>query len=275
MRKCKNEENMKKLTLLTLTLLLALVSCVQPTNQRADYSSDSWGSSGDSSSDSDWSWDDSDDDDDSDTDDTTTGDGYGDGTEDGVADAGQTQDYYTIEGITLHGNSRVSSSSDVRWSTTSLGDGQLILYTDSRLHIRVRPRGAPSQGTSDSYGETCAMEKMDYSKLKIKLCIRSESGTCSYRTVTFGNIAVDQVSKVKEFSGSYIPNTTGPIVIDVVDVEWDGTCQYYLNNGYSEDDEAVSSYCPMARVWNNDCVVFDLQFSTDYTKDFPETAPRL
>lgn len=272
---------MKKFTFITAIALLTLVSCVQPTNKRADYNSSTgsgWGGSG--GSDNGWNnggtdWgDDSGSGDNGNNEDTTPGDGYGDGNEGGVADGGQTQDFYTIEGITLHGNSRVNGS-NAWWSSTSLGDGQLILYTDSRLNIRVRPRQAPAQGTMDSYGVKCHYNPQPYEKLKIKLCIRSESGTCSYRTVTFGDIATDKVSKVKEFSGSYIPNTAGPVVIDVLDVQWDWSCQYYLNQGYSSDDPAIAGYCQMSSVWQNDCVSFDLQFSTDYTKDFPPSAPRM
>ena len=55
-------------------------------------------------------------------------------------------------------------------------------------------------------------------------------------------------------------------MIEILDVRWDTGCLY--DRGQSE------RYCPTYRVWQNDCVKFDIQFSTDWTKDFPSSAPR-
>ncbi|WP_412469856.1 MULTISPECIES: hypothetical protein [unclassified Halobacteriovorax] len=276
---------MRKFILLGTLVLMTLTSCTQPTNSRANYNNsngNSWdnGNSG-SGGNGGWDWGNggSDSDDSGNNEQTDSGDGYGDGNEEGTADGdGQTTNFYTVGTIVLRGSSRVSSGSNVMWSSTSLGNGQAMLYTDSRFNIRVRPRTAPTQGTTDAYGEKCHYNPQQYKKLRIKLCIRAQGESCEsnmIRSVTFGDIANEEVSKVKEFSSYSLPTTTGPIIVDVLDVQWDWSCQFYLNQGYSQSSAEVNGYCPMARVWDNDCVGFDLQFSTDYTKDFPASAPRM
>ncbi|MFG1484384.1 hypothetical protein ABMA79_01540 [Halobacteriovorax sp. HFRX-2_2] len=273
---------MRKILLLGTLVLMTLTSCTQPTNSRANYNSSNgngWDNNGNTGTgNGGWDWGDGSGDsgDDSDNEQTDPGDGYGDGNEEGDADGGQTQNFYTVGSIILHGNSRASSGSNVRWSSTSLGTGQAMLYTDSRFNIRVRPRTAPSQGTYDDNGVKCHYNPQQYKKLQIKLCIRAEGQACNLtRTVTFGDIANGEVSKVKEFSGSTLPSTYGPMIVDILDVQWDWSCQYYLNQGYSQSDAVTNGYCPMAAVWPNDCVAFDIQFSTDSTKDFPASAPRM
>ncbi|MFG1592100.1 hypothetical protein [Halobacteriovorax sp. CON-3] len=273
---------MRKFLLLGTLVLMTLTSCTQPTNSRANYNSSNgngWDNNGNTGTgNGSWDWGDGSGDsgDDSDNEQTDPGDGYGDGNEEGDADGGQTQNFYTVGSIILHGNSRASSGSNVRWSSTSLGTGQAMLYTDSRFNIRVRPRTAPSQGTYDDNGVKCHYNPQQYKKLQIKLCIRAEGQACNLtRTVTFGDIANGEVSKVKEFSGSTLPSTYGPMIVDILDVQWDWSCQYYLNQGYSQSDAVTNGYCPMATVWPNDCVAFDIQFSTDSTKDFPASAPRM
>ncbi len=266
---------MKKL--LTITLLLSLFSCVQPTNQRANFNSSGsnsgsgWGNNGNTGG----GWGTGNGDGSSTGgEETSDGDGYGDGNEGGVADGNQTTDYYTIEGISIHGTEGRTVNGPL-WSTTMLGEGdQSIMYSNTRFNIRVRPRSAPPRGESDSAGETCQYVANPYKKLKIKLCLRKAGSSCDYtKTVTFGDIAVDQVSKVKEFTN--LPVTNEPLILDILSVQWDYACQNYLDQGYSSDDPVIDGYCPMGNIWRTSCAAFDIQFSTDITKDFPPTAPRI
>lgn len=248
-------------------LLLALTSCMQKTtstrssSSSSSSSSDTYDNSSSSSSDS------------SSSDQTDSGSGYGDGEEDGVADAGQTQDYITISNISLHGSAGLNRYSPTpMWSSKTNIDSsdQGIFYTDSRFNIRVRPQAAPSQSSYDSNGVKCAYIGKAYKKLSIDVCVRKSTGSCIY-TKTFEEVTVGQVSKIKEFT---ISSTTEPLVVEILDVKWDYSCQNYLDQGYSETDSEVASYCPMALVWDTSCIKFDIQFSTDYTKDFPTSSSR-
>ncbi len=194
--------------------------------------------------------------------------GYGDGTEEGEADAGQTQNYFSLNNIIVH--SKDHSSNDGKnylWSSsTNIDSGsQNIFVTDARFNVRVRAQAAPPKG-NDSNGTYCTYQEYEgwyrYTKLEVDICLRSQAGTCVY-THTFSDVPVGEVSKVKEFT---VPVSSQALVLEVLDVRWDTGCLY--------DRGASERYCPYARVWQNDCVKFDIQFSTDYTKDFPSSAPR-
>ena len=197
------------------------------------------------------------------------GGGYGDGTEDGVPDAGQTQDYFTISNIIVHSKDHESNEDrDYLWSSqvNEPDSSQNRFVTDSRFNLRVRAQSAPPRG-NDSHGEQCFYQEYEswyrYTKLDIEVCLRKSTQSSCTQRHTFEGVPVGQVSKVKEFS---VPTTSQPLVIEIVDVRWDTGCLY--DRGQSE------RYCPTYRVWKNDCVKFDVQFSTDWTKDFPSSAPR-
>ena len=193
--------------------------------------------------------------------------GYGDGNEEGVPDAGQTQNYFTISNIIVHSKEHDSNetrefiwSSEVNEPTSS----QNRFVTDARFNLRVRTQSAPPKGT-DSHGEECSYQEYEswyrYTKLDIDVCLRKSTQTSCTQRHTFEGVPIGQVSKVHQFS---VPTTSQPLVVEVVDVRWDTGCLY--DRGQSE------RYCPSYRVWKNDCVKFDIQFSTDYTKDFPSSA---
>lgn len=206
---------------------------------------------------------------------TTPGTGYGDGEEDGTPDAGQTVDYITLSNISLHGTAglnRYYPNGGPLWSSaTNIGSSdQGIFYTDSKFNIRVRAQAAPGQSTNDSNGVKCAFVAKPYKKLNIDICVRKQNSSCIY-TKTFENVPIGQVSKVKEFT---VPSSGTPLIVEVLGVQWDYSCQNYLDQGYSINDPALSGYCPMGLVWDTSCVKFDIQFATDYTKDFPASAPR-
>jgi hypothetical protein len=206
---------------------------------------------------------------------TDDGDGYGDGNEDGVADGGQTQDYITLSGIVLHGTAglnRYSRGTNYLWSSAvdlSPSD-QGIFYTNSRFNVRVRVQAAPGQNTQDSIGNNCQYIANPYKKLSVDVCVRKQGGSCIY-TQTFDEVTVGQVSKVKEFT---VSTSSTPLIVEVLGVRWDYSCQNYLDQGYSINAPELNGVCPVGLVWDTSCVKFDIQFSTDYTKDFPATAPR-
>ena len=195
--------------------------------------------------------------------------GYGDGNEDGDADAGQTQNFYTINNIIVHSKDHNSNTSrDFLWSSdiNEPESSQTRFLTDARFNVRVRTRPAPPRG-ADSHGVQCEFQEYEswfrYTKLDIDVCLRKATQTSCTQRHTFEGVPIDQVSKVKEFS---VPTSSQPLVIEILDVRWDTGCLY--DRGQSE------RYCPTYRVWQNDCVKFDIQFSTDWTKDFPSSAPR-
>ena len=83
--------------------------------------------------------------------------GNGSGDEPGIPDAGQTQDYYSINNIVLHGKANVLphfSIPDNLWSSERgiSSDDQHIFYTNSRFNIRVRAQSGQSAGAQVSAG---------------------------------------------------------------------------------------------------------------------------
>lgn len=208
-------------------------------------------------------------------DNSDNGNGHGDGNEDGVADGGQTQEYITLSNITLHGTggaNRYYQDGGPLWSSANqLGSSdQGIFYTNSRFNVRVRAQAGPGRNSYDSLGNLCQYIANPYKKLNINVCVRKSTGSCIY-THTFENVPVGQVSKVKEFT---VSTTSDPLILEILSVDWDYACQDYLNQGYKADDPQLNGVCPMGLVWDTSCIKFDVQFSTDYTKDFPASAPR-
>ncbi|EQC46650.1 hypothetical protein [Bacteriovorax sp. Seq25_V] len=199
-----------------------------------------------------------------------------DGTEEGEADAGQTTDYYSLDNIVLHGttgDNRYNPQSGPLWSslTNISSDDQQIFQTDSRFNVRVRARSAPSKNeTKDAHGNWCDTYPSAYTKLSVDVCVRKQTGSCIY-TQRFSEIGINTVSKVKEFT---VQSSGQPLVIDVLGVQWDYSCTYHKEGGGSETDYYGQTYCPMDAVWFSRCVKFDIQFATDYTKNFPASAPR-
>lgn len=192
----------------------------------------------------------------------TMGESYGNGEEPGVADAGQTVNYYKLNNppIVVHG----AGTGTVVWSSeTDLTSGidPYIFRTDSRMNIRVIPR-VQSNGV-DGRGNNCNYGALAYTKLNVGVRVRKQ-GSASGDYYQFQNIRVNGASKTHEFS---VPASSYPLVIDILNVQWDYECIYYALDGY----ENYPYSCPMANVWQYDCVSFDLQFSTDDTKDIPGT----
>lgn len=209
---------------------------------------------------------------------TSDGTGYGSGTEAGTPDAGQTIDYITIEDIVLRGT-RTNSvynnypNGSPYWTSAQVGSSdQGMFHTDSRFNVRVRAQATPAKDAVDAFGRKCTLYN-SYKKVNVDICIRTQAGSC-INTHSFTNIPINQVSKVKEFSINSASSL--PLVVEVRGFQTDGACQAYLSQypGSTESDPNYTSYCPMGLVNPTACVKFDIQFSTDYTKDFPASAPR-
>jgi hypothetical protein len=196
-------------------------------------------------------------------DDSGTG-GGGDGG--GVSDGGQTIPYYKINDppITVHG----SGTGIVVWSSqTNLPAefSQNIFLTNSRFNVRVIPR--KTYYAQDTSGRSCLYQPLPYTKLKVGVRLRKQSST--YGSYHEFSADLDTPSNVYEFP---VPqNTSDPLIVEILNVQWDYTCTYYQQQGHDPDDPLVSAYCPFDKVWDNDCVQIELQFSTDDTKDIPGT----
>jgi hypothetical protein len=181
--------------------------------------------------------------------------------------------YYSLPPISVHGAgnpNRNPPPGGKFWASNRniSGNDQYIFLTDSRLNIRVKAlsgghakyndNGVPV----DSNGFQCQYTPLAYTKLKVSICVRSSNGTCVNEHV-FDDIQVGSNSLVKEFS---VPaNTSDPLVIEVKDVQWDYSCIEYATRGYPNYGPA----CPFTAVGYADCVKFQIEFSTDETKDLP------
>jgi hypothetical protein len=205
----------------------------------------------------------------------TGGSGHGNGNEPGISDGGQTQEYITIQGIVLHGTANPNTNNPAGvplWNSQTNFDpnDQHIFTTNSRFNLRVVARNRPSQNTNDVRGVSCRYQtSTPYKKLKVSVCVRSASGNCNnFNTTTFDDIPVNQASKIKNYP---VPATAQPLVVEVRDLESDLFCEQYKQMGVAESE--VPGYCPFSSHSHAECVEFDLQFSTDDTKDIP--GPRL
>ncbi|MGB0455128.1 MAG: hypothetical protein ACPGJV_15570 [Bacteriovoracaceae bacterium] len=195
------------------------------------------------------------------------GEGYGDGDESGISDAGQTINFYKLNNpyISVHGPNANNNGNPYWSSQTHLPSGvdPLIFKTDSRFNLRVIPRPGPARFQNDTNGVQCRFDPRQYTKLSVGIRVRKASATVG-DYYYFQNVAVDSASKVHEFS---VPASSDPLVVEITRVEWDQFCIDYAMSGYPNQP----GYCPMAAVGANDCVSFEIQFSTDYTKDIPGT----
>lgn len=135
---------------------------------------------------------------------------------------------------------------------------------DARFNLRVMPKAGPSSGSLESVNpldpngqnqRSCDFNKIPYTKLTIGVEVRTKNFGGTY--YQFKEVPVNSVSKIYKFP---VPtyDSSNPIQIIVRDIEWDFGC---IQSG------GQSSYCPTDPVWYNDCVQFELQFSTDVTKD--------
>jgi len=177
----------------------------------------------------------------------------------------QSVSYYNLD-IIGHGLGK----GGVVWSSQSdpdfqFIDAQNIFTTDSRFNVRVLAYSSPGK-TTDSYNKSCVYDALNYSKLKLKIGVRTQGSSSYSDTFTFEGVPVDGCSEVYEYS---VPQTSEPLVLEVLDVEFDWTCQQYVNAGYDEDDPQLASYCPWWYVSKLDCFEIGIQFSTDYTRDIP------
>lgn len=194
---------------------------------------------------------------------TSTGQCYGTGNEAGVADAGQTINYYKLNNppVVAHG---AGAGVIVYNSETDLASGysQGMFYTNSRFNVRVIPR-RQYFGT-DSKGVSCMYSPRPYSKLRVGVKLRKrESQAGDY--YQFDDVAVDCASKVHEFQ---VPQGSAfPLIVEVSNIMWDWSCQSYTNQGFPN----VAGVCPWDSVWTTECVQVEVQFSTDDTKDIPGT----
>ncbi len=194
----------------------------------------------------------------------------------GVATAGQTIDYYRINGeaIIAHG----APTGEIVWSSeTHLPSGynQNIFYTDAKFRVRVIPKRVNSdpQGPTplrDSLGNLCEFNNpgMNFTKMRVGVVVRRREdapGNGYYHQ--FDNVSIGCPSQPYSFP---IPqNSAYPLVIEIKNVEWDYTCTSYLESGYYTREQLEAyGVCPYAKVWDKECYELELEVVTDTTKDF-------
>jgi len=198
--------------------------------------------------------------------------------EPGISDGNQTDDYITLANIKVHGRAHfiddtgynsswntpnpdymTSPSASVFWSSSSgiSSSDQGVFKTNSRFNVRIVPRRAEyGSSVMDWSGKTDnrCFRHSAYEALQLTICVRRQDGGCLYQHTFDAN--VDSASKVKEFN---FPDTAEPLVVEVLNVQSDYNCNSSSNSGY----------CPYGGHDHPACVKFDIQFSTDQTKDLP------
>jgi len=186
----------------------------------------------------------------------------GTGSEQGIADTGQTIEYYKLNNppVIAHGG----QGGQILFSTESnlpSSYNQNIFFSDTRFNVRVIPK-YQNKGT-DSKGQPCAYSPQPFTKMNIGIVVRSRQsspGVGDY--YQFRDVPVNCSSQVHEFQ---VPSTSDPLVVEVMNVEWDWSCLSYEQQGYPN----VPGVCPYDNVWATECYQVEVQFSTDTTKDLP------
>lgn len=186
---------------------------------------------------------------------------WGDGDEAGIADNGQTINYYRLNNQPYMAVAHGANFGTVVFSSDSdlPGYNQNAFFTDGRFNVRVIPRY--QQGGTDSKGQSCNYNPSKFTKMNIGIVVRTRSqapGQGDY--YQFKDVPVNCASKVFEYS---IPASSDPLVIDVMNVEWDFSCIQDQNTNGS------TRFCPYANVWSTECYGVEIQFATDNTKDLP------
>lgn len=179
-------------------------------------------------------------------------------------------DYIRMEAIAHGLNTVTTGAPTLAWSS-SVYNGRYAtnvvpsnFTTDSVLKVRLMALPSPARGATDSFGNTCKMEKIStsngFTKLKATIGVREYGSSTIISSRTLYNIDINDCSET--VSLTVPPNSSSrPFVIEVYNVEWDYSCAYGGGSGYG---------CPMGAVWEHDCVSFEVQMETDNTMMIPD-----
>lgn len=140
----------------------------------------------------------------------------------------------------------------IAWSSDSWGE-KYKFNTDAELNIRVVPRPAPDPADiTTNTNEACHYDPAQYTLLSMTVKVTTTGGYSKSRT--YEKIPVNKPSYPLAFPMS---GANGNIKVEVTGLRWD--CSYPDNCG-------GGTTRPMEAVWASQCVSFDMQFSTDYTR---------
>ena len=179
----------------------------------------------------------------------------------GVSDADQSINYLElpVKGAG-NGGSAPQWASDQHISESNANEN--IFVADSRVHIRIVAKEAPSRG-----GRCRA--QTSYSRLSLKLSIWGQSSTAALQTLEFKNIKVGECTEVLRFTR--IPNNgeDNPFIFKIHDVTWDADCRWDPIGTEGCDPSNPSADANFNPVWTGHCWGIELQMATDDTKDIP------
>ena len=165
--------------------------------------------------------------------------------------------YLPLAGVVGSGN-RTSApqwSSDRDIPKRSLEQGNFV--TDSRLHVRILVREAPSPSGK-------CRNKFDYGKLSLRVSLHGGgSNTPPIETISFNEVAKGQCSDVLGFTKIPLNSDSNPFVLKIRDVKSDWDCVH---------DPVGTEGCNMDRFNifpTGACWEIELHVATDHTGDIP------
>jgi hypothetical protein len=174
--------------------------------------------------------------------------------------------FFTYPNLIVHGTRFDNDPSRVVWASNTapaMSGLQNQLLTDSRFNLRVWAKTQQGNAT-DSYGVPCNwLAWAQHTQLQMTVSVRAQgavSGDTKVISMQIDDASPDKHSFLTPFG------TTQPLIVEIKNVKWDYSCIY---DQMYNDGNAAATYCPWDLVWNSQCVMFDLQVATDYTKDFP------
>ena len=110
-------------------------------------------------------------------------------------------------------------------------------FTNSRFNIRMFVRDTPNRSESDVRGNSCdgtifgSSDPSYLPSLRVKVCVRSTTSSCwRWETHSFRGPSRQWNTEDHTIQTIQVPNTNEPLVVEVLDVQWDWACENYYQN---------------------------------------------
>ncbi|MDD4972830.1 MAG: hypothetical protein PHY93_00685 [Bacteriovorax sp.] len=188
---------------------------------------------------------------------------------DGVYRAGANRCYYkniptVLASGGIYGQTWWSSTTNFLSNYPAIDPSQFS--TDATFNIRIIPR-YPTANAFSTFNKQCSSARMYATKLKVQFILH-ESGTALGNDIATLTSTINTPSKVYHFTP---PSSSGPLVLEVVNVESDSSCSPFYGTNYPAKCATSDPYLPIPinAGGKTECVAFDIQYSTDSTYDVP------
>ncbi len=177
--------------------------------------------------------------------------------------------------VVLHGLASQAPSNGSWTSAGTIETPESYFETDKKFNLRIVPKPASegSMTNGNLVSRKCNLPTSNnysrymYSKIQVKVEVKKQGSTAAGSIQTLDATLGTSTTLVPSASKAF--TTTGPGVYDIIirDVKTNHRCTMATN------DVNCSLFADFPYVTNTtystDCVAFEVQFATDYTRDLP------